>query len=69
MLSIATIQHATILGWFAVRGVIGGTQREVSEQCGYGRATVAPRVWELERAGLLVKTSERREGCAVYRHV
>jgi hypothetical protein len=65
--SFAGKQAATVLGWFAIRGAQGGTQRECSEQCGYARASVAARVNALERAGLLVKTSERREHCAVYR--
>lgn len=60
-------QAITIVAWFAMRGAQGGTQRECSEQCGYGRASVAARVNELEKAGLLTKTTERREHCAVYR--
>jgi hypothetical protein len=67
MVPCAGRQSATVLGWFSLRGALGGTQRECSEQCGYARASVAARVNALERAGLLVKTSERREHCAVYR--
>jgi hypothetical protein len=59
-------QAITIVAWFAMRGEQGGTQRECSEQCGYPRASVSARVNELHRAGLLVKTSVRRQGCAAY---
>jgi DNA-binding MarR family transcriptional regulator len=65
--SFAGKQAATVLGWFAIRGAHGGTQRECSEQCGYARASVAARVNALEKAGLIVKSvSERRDKCAVY---
>lgn len=57
-------QRATILGWFLLRGE--GTQRECSEQCGYSRQSVSARVFELERDGLLAKTTRRRDGCSVY---
>jgi CRP-like cAMP-binding protein len=60
-------QAATILGWFVIRGECGGTQREVSEQCGYSRQSVSARCHELTKAGLLVKTSEIRSACHVYR--
>jgi len=64
---IAGPQSATVLGWFSVKGAHGGTQRECSEQCGYGRASVAARVNALEHAGLLVKTAARRDACFVYK--
>jgi hypothetical protein len=66
MVPCAGRQSATVLGWFSLRGALGGTQKECSEQCGYGRPSVCARVRELELAGLLVKTSARRQGCVVY---
>jgi DNA-binding transcriptional regulator LsrR (DeoR family) len=60
-------QAITIVAWFAMRGDQGGTQRECSEQCGYSRQSVSARCHELEKAGLIAKTSEIRSACRVYR--
>lgn len=45
----------------------GRTQKELSEELGMPRATVAPRCNELEKAGRIRKQpGMRRDGCAVY---
>ena len=64
--SFAGQQGQSVLRWFAGRPQ-GGTQKECSAETGIGRASVAARVNALEQSGHLVKTTERREGCAVYR--
>lgn len=45
----------------------GRTQKELARVLGMERASVAPRCHELERAGRIRKTDERRESCHVYR--
>lgn len=59
-------QGIEVLAWFVERGARGGTQREASQQLMIARASMAARVHALEKVGNLVKTAERRDGCAVY---
>jgi len=59
-------QGEAVYGWFVLRGLTGGTQRECREALGIGRPSVAARVHALECCGRLVKTAARRDGCAVY---
>lgn len=61
-------QGIEVLSWFRDRGSYGGTQKEC-EAAGFRRSSVCARVNALEKVGNLVKTNERRDGCAVYRAV
>jgi hypothetical protein len=60
-------QGAAVLAWVTQQGANGATQKEMERGTGYSRASIAARVNELWKVGRLVKTGERREGCAVYR--
>ena len=60
-------QGLDVMGWFRAQGEHGGTQRECSEALGIGRPSVCARVNALEKQGRMVKTDERRAGCAVYK--
>jgi len=62
-------QGIEVLAWFQQRGAFGGTQKECHAATGLERSSICARVNALEKVGNLVKTSERREGCAVYRSV
>jgi hypothetical protein len=55
-----------VLAWFRDRGEVGGTQREASQALGIERSSMCARCNALEKVGNLVKTTERRGGCAVY---
>jgi predicted XRE-type DNA-binding protein len=60
-------QGETVAHWFQARGLSGATQKQCSAALGISRASVCARVNALERAGRLVKTARRIDGCAVYR--
>lgn len=60
-------QSLAVLGLFLSGNA--WTQREIAARLGIGRPSVCARVRELEQAGRIVKTAERRESCAVYRAV
>ena len=60
-------QGLDVLAWFRARGDRGGSQIEASAALGIARASMCARVRALEQAGELVKTTERRGGCAVYK--
>lgn len=62
-------QGIEVLAWFQGRGGHGGTQKEASQALDIDRASICARVNALEKVGNLVKTSQRRDGCAVYRSV
>lgn len=53
--------------WYAELGRTGATQKQASEALRISRASICARVNALERAGRLVKTARRIDGCAVYR--
>lgn len=59
-------QGVQVLCWFEGRGAYGGTQREAAEALGIGRPSICARVNALEAQGCLVKSEQRRLGCAVY---
>lgn len=58
-------QGEVVYAWFADQ-IEGGTQREASEALQIGRPSICARTRALELAGRLVKTENRRQGCAVY---
>lgn len=62
-------QGIDVLAWFLERGEFGGTQKECHDRTGIERSSICARVNALEKVGNLVKTNERRDGCAVYRAV
>jgi hypothetical protein len=59
-------QGIEVLGWFMQCGERGGTQKECHMETGIERSSICARVNALEKVGNLVKTEERRGGCAVY---
>lgn len=61
------LQRRNVFAWIAEQGVHGSTQKEAHANTGIDRASLCPRFWELEKAGQIVKTTERRGGCFVYR--
>lgn len=58
-------QGIEVLAWFMAQGERGGTQKEC-ERAGFTRSSVCARVNALEKVGNLMKTEQRRDGCAVY---
>ncbi len=60
-------QGEQVLAWFRSRGVDGGTMKEAEKEIPMQRASVCARVSALEKRGDLMKTTERRNKCAVYR--
>lgn len=60
-------QGIKVLCWFEDQGQHGGTQKECAAALGLGRPSVCARVNALERHGVVVKTTARRDGCAVYK--
>lgn len=62
----ASKQRQAVLDYCRIWHRWGRTQKDVSRDLGIPRASVAARVNELATAGDLVKTTARREGCAVY---
>jgi hypothetical protein len=60
-------QGLEVLHWFQDQGAIGATQKEASAALGIDRPSMCARVHALEKRGDLVKTTERRDGCFVYR--
>lgn len=60
-------QQARVLAWFQAQGGRGGTQIECSAELGIARASICPRVNELEKAGRVTKLAgTTRAGAAVY---
>ena len=57
-------QGERVANWFALQGRTGATQKQASIALGISRASVCARVNALERAGRLVKTARRVDGCA-----
>ncbi len=60
-------QGERVARWFAEQGRQGASQKQASVALGISRASICARVNALERAGRLVKTARRVDGCAVYR--
>lgn len=60
-------QGQLVLDWIRDQGSIGATQKETSAALAIDRASICARVHALEKRGDLVKTTERRDGCCVYR--
>lgn len=60
-------QGRLVLDWITDQGNYGATQKEVSAALAIDRASVCARVHALDKRGDLLKTTERREGCSVYR--
>ncbi len=60
-------QHQRILGYLATRGEEGATDPEIQAALVMGGSTERPRRVELQRMSLIVKTGQRRNGCAVWR--
>lgn len=57
--------QARVLAQFHKSGE--ATVKEITELTGLERLTVGARLTELKAAGMIEKTGERREGCAVLR--
>lgn len=60
-------QGAVVLTFVTARRDYGATQKEIAFMLQLGRPSVCARVRALEQCGEVVKTSDRRDGCAVYR--
>jgi len=58
-------QSGKVLWWFQQHPQ-GATQAEASAALGIARASMAARVHALTARGELIRTSRRREGCAIY---
>ncbi len=60
-------QGHRVLAWIEKQGERGATQKEAEAGLRIGRPSIAARFWALEGVHAILKTSERRGGCAVYR--
>lgn len=60
-------QGEDVLTWFKAQGARGGIYTEAMAALKLKSGAVCPRIKALRVRGDLVKTTERREGCAVYR--
>lgn len=60
-------QGATVLAWLRQRGDKGSTQKETASVLGIGRPSLCARFRALEQVHAILKTSERRGNCVVYR--
>src|SRR5687768_3361855 len=59
-------QRARVLAWVRARGRHGATMGEAEREMPIKRSSACGRFNELETAGEIIKTSARRNGCAVY---
>lgn len=59
-------QGLEVLHWMQDQGAHGATQKEASDALRIGRPSICARFHALEKRGALVKTTQRRDGCAVY---
>lgn len=59
-------QGVTVLDYIRECGRFGVTQKEAAEELHIGRPSICARFNALEKSGEIVKTTERRSGCAVY---
>lgn len=59
-------QGEDVWRFVAICGARGATQKEIAASLQLGRPSVCARTRALELAGRLVKTTQRRAGCAVY---
>lgn len=64
--AVVQTQRAVYFDWLKARGDHGGTDAE-AEAIPMKRQSICARRNELEKQGLVVKTDQRRGGCAVYR--
>lgn len=60
-------QAYRVLGFLRWCGAGGATQKEAEHSLQIGRPSLCARFRELEQAGQIMKTAERRQGCAVYK--
>lgn len=62
-------QGDRVLAWIQSRGELGATQKEAARVLGIGRPSLCGRFRALEQTSAILKTSERRGGCVVYREL
>jgi hypothetical protein len=59
-------QGKRVLAWVEERGAYGATTKEAEAEMPIQRASACARFRALQLRGDLIKTAERRVGCAVY---
>jgi len=67
--AFAATQEARVLAFVTARGAYGSTMKEAEMEMPIQRSSACGRFFALVAAGKLRKTTERREGCAVYQVV
>lgn len=64
----SVLLQTIVTDWLERQGEHGGTSLECAAATGLDRVTVSPRFAPLDRAGIIVRTKERRDGSIVWKH-